>query len=81
MLCYLEGRTQDEAASQLSLPLITLRRHLERGRERLRMRLTRRGLTLGSALLAGAISVDSPALGDELRQILVNASGHGMPIL
>src|SRR5437773_403404 len=35
LLCYLEGRTQDEAARQLGWSLSTLRRRLERGREAL----------------------------------------------
>jgi RNA polymerase sigma factor (sigma-70 family) len=77
VLCYLEGRTQDEAAAQVGVPLITLRRCLERGRERLRVRLTHRGLELGAALLAGAVSVEAPALGDELRQSLLAAAAEG----
>jgi RNA polymerase sigma factor (sigma-70 family) len=52
VLCYLTGKTQDEAARELRLPLATLRGRLERGRLRLRQRLTRRGVTLGAALLA-----------------------------
>jgi RNA polymerase sigma factor (sigma-70 family) len=51
VLCYLEGKTQDEAARQLGWSVSTLRGRLERGRGRLRFRLTRRGLTLGAALL------------------------------
>jgi RNA polymerase sigma factor (sigma-70 family) len=52
VLCYLEGATQDEAARRLGLPPGTLRSRLERGRQRLRTRLARRGLTLSAALLA-----------------------------
>ena len=44
VLCYLEGRTRDEAAHQLGWSLRTLQRRLERGREILRTRLIRRGL-------------------------------------
>lgn len=54
VLCYLEGRTQDEAAAQLGLAKGTLKGHLERGRARLRARLLRRGLGAGAALVAGA---------------------------
>jgi RNA polymerase sigma factor (sigma-70 family) len=50
LLCYLEGRTQDEAARQMGWSKRTLRRRLGRGRELLRLRLTRRGLTLPAAL-------------------------------
>ncbi len=52
VLCYLQGRTQDEAASLLRLPKGTLRSRLERGRELLRRRLARRGLGPAAAMLA-----------------------------
>jgi RNA polymerase sigma factor (sigma-70 family) len=52
LLCYLQGLTQQEAARQLGWPRGTLKRRLERGRELLKARLTRRGLTLSAALLA-----------------------------
>jgi HEAT repeat protein len=52
LLCYLEGKTRDEAARQLGWGLGTLRGRLERARERLRGRLARRGIALSSALLA-----------------------------
>ncbi len=48
VLCYLESRTQEEAAKQLGCSLRTLRRRLERGRELLHIRLGRRGLTLAA---------------------------------
>jgi RNA polymerase sigma factor (sigma-70 family) len=50
--CYLEGRTQDEAARSLRWSKATLRRRLEEGRELLRVRLVRRGFTLSGALIA-----------------------------
>jgi RNA polymerase sigma factor (sigma-70 family) len=52
VLCYLDGRTRDEAARQLGWSLNVLRGRLERGRDLLRRRLTRRGLALSAALLA-----------------------------
>ena len=42
--CYLEGKTQNEAAAQLGLAKSTLKERLERGRSLLRARLVRRGL-------------------------------------
>ncbi len=54
--CYLQGRTQDEAARELDWPLITLRRRLAAGRERLRLRMARRGATLSAGLLAAALT-------------------------
>ncbi len=44
VLCYLEGLTLEEAARQLGWPIGTLGVRLMRARERLRARLTRRGL-------------------------------------
>jgi RNA polymerase sigma factor (sigma-70 family) len=57
VLCYLEGRTQDEAARQLGWTPGKLKGMLDRGRCRLRTRLEQRGLTLSAALLT--ISVDT----------------------
>ncbi|HEV3118253.1 MAG TPA: sigma-70 family RNA polymerase sigma factor, partial [Gemmataceae bacterium] len=59
LLCYLEGRTRDQAARQLAWSLRTLDRRLERGRELLRRRLTRRGVTLSAALWAVGSSQNS----------------------
>jgi RNA polymerase sigma factor (sigma-70 family) len=56
VLCYLEGKTRDEAAQELGWGLGALRGRLERGRDLLRLRLTRRGLTLSAALLATALT-------------------------
>jgi RNA polymerase sigma factor (sigma-70 family) len=52
VLCYLEGKTRDEAARELGYSLGTLKRRLEEGRERLREQLRRGGLSLPAALLA-----------------------------
>ncbi|MCI0461412.1 MAG: sigma-70 family RNA polymerase sigma factor [Gemmataceae bacterium] len=54
VLCYLEGKTQDEAAAQLGLAKGTLKGHLERGRALLRARLVSRGLGPGAVLALGA---------------------------
>jgi RNA polymerase sigma factor (sigma-70 family) len=59
--CFLEERTQDEAARQLGWSLSTLRRRLERGKELLRNRLTRRGATLAGGLLAGIVAPSATA--------------------
>ena len=52
--CYLEGKTQDQAAAQLGLAKSTLKERLERGRSLLRARLVRRGLGPAAVLLATA---------------------------
>jgi RNA polymerase sigma factor (sigma-70 family) len=55
VLCYLEGRSQDEAASQLGWTKGTLRGRLKRGRDQLRRRLVRRGVALAEALCAAEL--------------------------
>lgn len=71
LLCYLEGRTQDEAAKLLGCSLSTLRRHLERGRKLLRARMIRRGATLGAGLFATFLATSAcSALTQELAQAL-----------
>jgi RNA polymerase sigma factor (sigma-70 family) len=52
VLCYLEGKTQDEAAKRLGWSKSTFRRRLERARDLLGRRLNRRGLALSAALSA-----------------------------
>ena len=49
VLCYLEGRTRDEASESLGCSLAMVKRRLERGRNLLRDRLARRGVTLPAA--------------------------------
>ncbi|HEY7308814.1 MAG TPA: sigma-70 family RNA polymerase sigma factor [Gemmataceae bacterium] len=61
VLCYLEGKTQNEAAEELGWSKSTLRRRLERGRTRLAARLRRRGLALSAPLLAAALATDAAA--------------------
>ncbi len=56
VLCYLEGRSQEEAAGQLGWSKGTLRGRLDRGREQLRRRLAARGVTLSALLCATAVA-------------------------
>jgi RNA polymerase sigma factor (sigma-70 family) len=56
VLCYLQGKTRDEAAQQLGWSLATLKRRLEKGRQRLRLRLEHRGLALSAALLGAGLA-------------------------
>jgi hypothetical protein len=58
LLCYLEGRSRDEAAGLLGCSVGALHGRLERGRDRLRERLTRRGITLSAGLFS-AVAVGS----------------------
>src|SRR5215471_16797345 len=52
VLCYLEGKTNEETAQQLGCPHGTVFSRLARARERLRNRLKRRGVVVSSAALA-----------------------------
>jgi RNA polymerase sigma factor (sigma-70 family) len=56
VLCYLEGKTHEEAARMLGCPTGTVAARLSRARERLRLRLTRRGWTLSAPLLAAVLA-------------------------
>src|SRR5262249_49476547 len=54
VLCYLEGKTQEQAADELGVAKSTLRQRVERGRDLLRTRLVRRGLGPAALLAAAA---------------------------
>lgn len=60
VLCDLGGRTHEEAARELGCPAGTVKSRLSRGRERLRSRLSRRGVALAVGMLGGT-SADVPA--------------------
>jgi len=62
VLCYLEGLTTDEAARRLGCPRGTVLSRLAAARDRLRGRLTRRGLGLPTAGLAAVfVPTTAPA--------------------
>jgi RNA polymerase sigma factor (sigma-70 family) len=52
VLCYLQGKTNQEAARELGCPKGTVAIRLKRARDQLRRRLGRRGLLLPAGLLA-----------------------------
>jgi RNA polymerase sigma factor (sigma-70 family) len=56
ILCYLQGKTYEEAAQHLGCPKGTVSIRLTRAREMLRTRLTRRGVTLSAGALAVGLS-------------------------
>src|SRR5262249_40235832 len=76
VLCYLEGRTQDEAARELGWSLSTLRRRLDRGRRLLGQRPARRGVALSVGLGAVLLSeqLSSAAVPSTLMAGAVRAS-------
>ncbi len=75
VLCDLEGLTHEQAAARLGWPLGTVRSRLARGRDRLRGRLTRRGLAPSATLPA------LPALSDAAVEATARlASGGPVPL-
>jgi RNA polymerase sigma factor (sigma-70 family) len=56
VLCYLEGRTNEEAGRLLSCPAGTVKSRLARARGLLRIALTRRGVAPSAALLGGLLT-------------------------
>jgi RNA polymerase sigma factor (sigma-70 family) len=62
VLCYFQGLTHDEAASQLGWPVGTVRSRLAEARVRLRPRLLRRGVAPSVAILAASGQAEAAAV-------------------
>jgi RNA polymerase sigma factor (sigma-70 family) len=56
VLCYLEGNSNSQAARELGWPIGTLKGRLVRGKQLLRQRLEKRGLTLGAVALVALLT-------------------------
>jgi RNA polymerase sigma factor (sigma-70 family) len=74
ILCYLEGRTQDEAAAQLGWSKNTLRRRLEEARTALGRRLSRRGFWPAALTAVLASDCAASALPPNLLTAAVEAA-------
>src|SRR5262245_54256793 len=61
ILCYLEGKTNEEAARTLGCPCGTVFTRLARGRELLRGRLVRRGVVVSASAFAVALTKEGTA--------------------
>jgi RNA polymerase sigma factor (sigma-70 family) len=86
VLCYFEGKTNAEAARLLGCPKGTVLSRLASARERLRARLTHRGLALPAGLFAAALSENGvsampPGLVDAtVRAAVLLAAGEGAAV-
>ncbi len=81
LLCFFEGRTQTEAATELRWPVGTVAGRLARAKELLHARLARRGVTLSAgalgALLAGeAVQAAPPSAVAKAKVALAFVAGR-----
>jgi hypothetical protein len=76
LLFHLEGLTYEETAQQLGCPVRTVQSRLARARQRLRDRLTRRGVGLAVAPLTALLSRDaaSAVVSESWKQATVQAA-------
>ncbi len=79
VLCYLEGRTHEEAARELQWPVGTVKGRLARGRELLRERLSRRGFAPAGGVLGLFASPEIiPPFDHPLLERIVGPAGRLM---
>ncbi len=84
VLCYLEGRTHEEAARELKWPVGTVKGRLSRARDLLRSRLIRRGMGPAAGALASLLAseakaaIERPLLERTVRSSLKVAGGQSV---
>jgi RNA polymerase sigma factor (sigma-70 family) len=78
VLCYLQGKSHQEAAAKLGWTKGTFRGRLDRGWEQLRRRLTARGIALSAVLCASAVAPQMVA--DARVQSLIRSVSSGVSV-
>jgi RNA polymerase sigma factor (sigma-70 family) len=69
VLCYLQGKTNDEAAQLLGCPKGTVASRLARAREQLRRRLTQRGWSVSTGMVASVLTDKARAVSVPVRLV------------
>ena len=77
VLCYFEGRSCEEAAGHLRVPVGTIKSRLSWARERLRERLARRGLGPAAGAVAAMLAAESAQAALRLPSAWVEAAAGG----
>ena len=80
VLCYLEGKTVDEAARLLGCPRGTVASRLARARKRLHSRLSRRGVGLTVGVAAAADGLVRPTVRAAVLYASGKAAGQGVSL-
>jgi len=80
LLCDLEGLSHQEAADQLGWPLGTVKSRVTRGRERLRARLLRRGVTLSTSAVASTLTGEALASAVVARAFVLTTTRAALAI-
>jgi RNA polymerase sigma factor (sigma-70 family) len=78
ILCYLQGKSQEEAARQLGWPQRRVKDRLQRGKERLHRRLSQRGLAPVAAL--GTVVFAEGSVPAALVGATVQSALHAAPL-
>ncbi|HZW32778.1 MAG TPA: sigma-70 family RNA polymerase sigma factor, partial [Isosphaeraceae bacterium] len=79
VLCYLQGRTHEQAAAELHCPVGTVRSRLARGRDLLKKRLTRRGYAPTATILGTGSTVPPSLVSTTVQAALGFGSSSTIP--